>query len=96
MAIGKVNFMGYLYILQSEKNGKYYVGSTCNLERRLAEHKAGNTISLRNLLPIRLVFSKFYANLKEARKMELHLKRMKNRNILERIIKDKLIKTKHS
>jgi len=85
--------MGYLYILQSEKNGKYYIGSTNNLMRRLAEHNSGQTTSLKNLLPVRLVFSKFYANLKEARKTELHLKRMKSRNIIEKIIKDKIIKT---
>ncbi|OGJ05714.1 hypothetical protein A2456_00070 [Candidatus Nomurabacteria bacterium RIFOXYC2_FULL_36_19] len=85
--------MGYLYILKSEKNGRYYIGSTNNLERRLAEHNSGHTASIKNLLPLRLVFSKIYANLKEARKMELHLKRMKSRSILEKIIEEKTIKT---
>lgn len=93
MYIGKVNLMGYLYILQSEKNSRYYIGSTNNLARRLAEHSSGKTPSLKNLLPMQVVFSKFYDNLREARKMELHLKRLKNRNILERIIKEKMIET---
>ena len=85
--------MGHLYILQSVKNGRYYIGSTGNLTRRLKEHNSGQTVSLKNLLPVQLVFSKSYDNLKEARKMELHLKSLKNRSIIERIIIDKRVKT---
>ena len=93
MAIGKSQSMGYLYILQSEKNGRYYIGSTNNLKRRLAEHNSGTTPSLTNLLPMRLVFKKVYDNLQEARKMELHLKKLKSRSIIERIIREQEIKT---
>ncbi|MEK7140708.1 MAG: GIY-YIG nuclease family protein [Patescibacteria group bacterium] len=85
--------MGYLYILKSKKNGRYYIGSTINLDRRLVEHNAGKTASLRNLLPVELVFSKIYDDLGEARKMELHLKSLKSKNIIERIVRDKEVKT---
>ncbi|KKQ78844.1 MAG: hypothetical protein UT01_C0058G0001, partial [Candidatus Daviesbacteria bacterium GW2011_GWA1_38_7] len=30
--------MGVVYILQSQVNQRYYIGSTCDLERRLIEH----------------------------------------------------------
>lgn len=92
MGIGKVGIMGYLYILQSQKNQRYYIGSIGDLARRLAEHNSGKTKSLINLLPVQLVFTKRYENLGEARAMENKLKKMKSRAILERIIRDNEIK----
>ena len=55
----------YTYILQCA-NGKYYVGSTTNLEARLNEHQAGMggkfTIThlpvYENMLPMTLAFKK--------------------------------------
>ncbi len=84
--------MNCVYILQSDKNGRYYIGSTNNLLRRLAEHNAGKTKSLFCLRPLKLVFKKEFALLKDARKVEKKLKKLKNRNIIERIIADGEIK----
>ena len=33
--------MYYVYILQSEKNNKLYIGHTNNIERRIEDHNAG-------------------------------------------------------
>ncbi len=33
--------MYFTYILQSEKDGRYYIGSTNNLENRLKRHNKG-------------------------------------------------------
>lgn len=85
--------MEYVYILQSDKNGRYYIGSTNNLVRRLVEHNSGQTKSLKNLLPMRLVFSKGYEEVGKARKMELHLKKLKSRVIIEKVIEERDIKT---
>ena len=93
MVIGGANVMNYVYILKSEKNGSYYIGSTNNLERRLMEHNSGKTRSLKYLRPLQLVFKKEYKTLIETRKIERKLKKFKNRNIIEMIIKDKDIKT---
>lgn len=84
--------IGYLYILQT-KNNHYYIGSTNDLNRRLLEHRIGKTASLRRLLPIKLVFSQKYEDIKTARYIELKLKRFKNRNILEKIIQEGIVKT---
>jgi len=35
--------MYYVYIIQSQKDGGYYVGSTEDLKRRLAEHDRGGS-----------------------------------------------------
>ncbi|HUW24823.1 MAG TPA: GIY-YIG nuclease family protein [Patescibacteria group bacterium] len=40
--------MFFVYILRSTKTGKFYTGSTNNLERRLTEHNANKTMSLVN------------------------------------------------
>ena len=94
MDIGKVNgsFMSFVYILQSKKTSRYYIGSTNNVSRRLMEHNAGQTRSLRNQRPLTVVFQKQYGTILEARKIERRLKKCKSRVILERIISDKEIK----
>ncbi len=83
--------VGYLYILETEGN-RYYIGSTNNIERRLFEHRLGKTKSLRYLLPIKLVFSQKYNSIRVAKKIELKLKKYKNKSIIQRIIEDKEIK----
>ena len=80
--------IGYLYILNTKGN-HYYIGSTNSLRRRIIEHRFGKTKSLRKLLPIKLIFNQKYNDIKIARKIEIKLKRFKNRKIIEQIIKDK-------
>lgn len=84
--------MAVVYILQSEKNKRYYVGSTNNLERRLKEHNSGKTLSIRFTKPYSIVFSQEFDSIELARKIELRLKKYKSRKILEKIIQDKVIK----
>ena len=82
----------YTYILQSEKTGRYYIGSTNDLNRRLTEHNSGHTRSLLNQRPLKVVFYKEYANMIEARSMERKLKKLKSRDIIERIVRDQHLK----
>ena len=88
MYIGKIGTMAFVYILQSEKNNRYYIGSTNDIRRRLAEHLSGKTASLKHLLPVKLVFSQNVTSLGDARRIEIKLKKYKSRVILEKIIKD--------
>ena len=78
--------MGYVYILKSTKNGKYYIGSTLDVNRRLQEHNSGKTSSLKHIRPLVVVFKKKYPTIKEARRIEYKLKRTKSKIILEQII----------
>lgn len=84
--------MGTLYILQSMVNGRYYIGSTNNLTRRLGEHNSGKSIYTNLTKPFGLVFSKNYSTLEEARSIEYKLKRFKSRKIIEQIIKEEDVK----
>ncbi len=85
---------GRVYILQSDKNGSYYIGSTIHLLERLEEHNNGTVTATKHLLPWKLVFSKEYQTIKEARQVEYRLKKLKSREIIKKIIQEKDIRIK--
>ena len=86
--------VGYVYILKSLKNGKYYVGSTDNLERRIFEHNSGKSKYTRLSKPFELVFSQEFETLVLARKVEFKLKSFKSKKIIEQIIEDGVCRMK--
>ena len=66
--------MHYVYVLQSQKDKTIYIGSTGDLEKRLAEHnksKVGYTSEHR---PYRLVYYEVYLDKQDALDRELKLK----------------------
>lgn len=85
------NIMAYVYILETA-SGKYYIGSTLNLENRLRHHKGGFTPSTKRLGESTLIFSQSYSSLNEARNIERKLKKLKRRDYIEKIIKEGIIK----
>ncbi len=66
--------MFYVYILKSIRNNRFYVGHTNNLSRRLKEHRAGGTASLKGWGPYRLVYYEAFAPRAEARSREIYFK----------------------
>lgn len=85
--------MPYIYILQNQK-GRYYIGSTINLEKRLKQHSQGRTYSTKRMGNLKLVFYQEYEILKEARQIEYKLKKLKRRDYIANIVKDGFIKMK--
>ena len=85
--------MACVYILKNEK-GRFYIGSTINLERRLKEHVRGKTDSVKRMGNTTLVFSQEYENLKDARKIEYKLKSLKRHDYIASIVRDGFIKLK--
>ena len=64
---------GFTYILQVN-NGQYYVGSTDNLELRLAQHQSGNGAQFTKAhLPVKLVYYEEFDRIDEAFKREKQL-----------------------
>ena len=77
----------WVYIIKSQKNGRYYIGSTKDPIRRLnGFHNQGKVKATKYLIPWELVFSQKYTDVIEAKRVEWKLKRLKSRVILEKII----------
>jgi putative endonuclease len=64
----------YVYILNSLKDSKYYIGSTSNLVARIAYHIAGKQRLTRYRIPFILVYSEEFADKGEAEKRERQIK----------------------
>jgi putative endonuclease len=70
--------MAWVYILRGSC-GRHYIGSTENLNRRLAEHRRGKVHSTRRFgQPLELVASKAMPEINSARVLERELKAKKN------------------
>jgi putative endonuclease len=66
--------MNYFYILQSDKDGRYYYGSTNDLSRRFEQHANGKVASTAYRRPLNLVYYEAYTLLDMARKRERQVK----------------------
>jgi len=70
--------VAWVYILRGS-SGRYYIGSTSDLSRRLEQHRNGHTYSTRRLgMLLELAAAREVASLAEARKLERELKRKRN------------------
>jgi putative endonuclease len=79
--------MYYVYVLESLKDGKYYIGVTKDVDRRLKEHNCGYSKSTSPRRPFRLVHSEQFSGIKEAYSRERFLKSKKSKNLIEKIVK---------
>ena len=84
--------MAWVYILKDDLSGRFYIGSTNDLQRRLKQHRNGHTQTTRWMKSFTLVFSQDYPSLADARDIERQLKRLKRRDYIERIITDNYIR----
>jgi putative endonuclease len=67
--------VAFVYILESETTGRFQVGSTENLERRIGEHQRGKDRASGGRGPRKLVYQGQFEILAEARRRELEIKR---------------------
>ncbi|MFH1738432.1 MAG: GIY-YIG nuclease family protein [bacterium] len=71
--------MPWMYILRCH-DGSYYIGSTTNLEIRLAQHQAGEGGRWNSQrLPVELAYSTEFHTLDEAAKAEIRVKGWRRR-----------------
>jgi len=85
--------MPCVYILEFI-NGKFYIGSTSDLDRRIEQHINGHTPSTKRLGDGngKLVLKQDYRTLKEARAVEYKLKKLKRHDYIAKIVQDGYIK----
>lgn len=75
------------YILQSDKDGSYYIGSTENVDKRLIKHNKGYSRYTKSKRPWKLIYKEEYQTLSEAKKREYYLKSLKSKIAIEKLIK---------
>ena len=64
----------YVYVLQSEKDGKNYTGYTKNLKLRFEQHQKGQVESTKNRRPFKLIYFEGCLNQQDATHREKYLK----------------------
>ena len=71
-----------VYVLKDEM-GKLYKGVTNNIERRLHEHRTGQTRTTRLMKNLEIVYTEQYPDFITARKREVYLKSAAGRRFLK-------------
>ncbi len=75
-----------VYILQSEKNGKYYIGHTQDLVVRLKRHNSGLVSSTKRYVPWKIVYTESCNTKQEAYKRELKIKSYKSGEAFKNLV----------
>lgn len=79
----------FVYVLESIKTGRYYIGQTQDINNRLDQHNKGYSRSTKREIPWKLIAKWTMESRAKALKMERILKNMKSRKrVKERIEKD--------
>ena len=77
----------YIYILQSLKDGKYYIGSTADVAARLAFHNAGLQRSTKNRVPFKIIYHEKLTDKFEALKREKQIKSYKGGEAFKKLLR---------
>lgn len=80
----------YVYVLKSNKDGKFYTGYTKNLKLRLEQHRKGLVESTRNRRPFRLVYFEGCVDQQDATYREKYLKTFYGKMFLKNRLKSYL------
>lgn len=77
--------MYYTYILKSRKNGKYYIGYTSDLRKRLKLHNSNKNLATKNLGPWELFYFEEFETEAKSMKRERQIKSWKSRKMIEKL-----------
>ena len=78
--------MYVVYILESTRNGRHYVGMTSDLEDRLRRHNTGNNRSTKSGAPWKVVHVEMYPNKAEAWSREQKIKSYKGGEAFKKLL----------
>ncbi len=82
--------MYYVYVLQSLKDGNFYIGYSSDLRRRLQEHKSGGSMSTKKRLPFKLVYYEAHTKGEDAKRREQYFKTDKGKSTLKQMLREAL------
>ena len=72
----------YVYVLESKKDHKIYIGYTKNLRKRIEEHNKGLNTSTKLRAPFKLIYFEGCVKEKDAKRRERYLKTTQGRKFL--------------
>ena len=78
--------MYYVYILKSQKDDNFYIGSTNNITDRLVRHNNKRVAATKSRTPFELVYIETFSTRKEAINRETQLKKYKSHKFIEKLI----------
>ena len=82
--------MYYSYVLQSEKDDKFYVGFTKDLKLRFEKHSKGQIKSTRDRRPLTMIYYEACLRQDDATKREKYLKTYHGKMFLKKRLKSYL------
>jgi putative endonuclease len=74
----------FVYVLQSLKTARWYIGYTSDLERRITEHNSGRSNWTKNKGPWKLIYNESFSDARTAKAREVYLKSGWGRKWLKR------------
>ncbi|BCX15014.1 MAG: hypothetical protein KatS3mg088_697 [Patescibacteria group bacterium] len=77
----------WVYILESLKNGRRYIGTSSNPKKRLEQHNLGKTRSTKPYIPYKIIHLEKFETKKQALIRERKLKSYKGGEALKKLIK---------
>ena len=77
----------YVYVLESIKDKKRYIGFAADLRKRLEEHKKGLSFSTKPRLPMKLIYFEACINKEDAQRREEYFKTTRGRRFLAKRLK---------
>jgi len=78
--------MFIVYIIQSSRTKKYYIGFTSDLEQRIKHHNSGANKSTRNKGPWEIVYKEEFQDKKDAWTREKQIKSYKSGQAFKKLI----------
>jgi len=75
-----------VYIIQSQKNGKYYIGYTNNLDGRLLHHNSGATRSTQSGRPWKIIHTEVFDDKRLAWLRERQIKSYKGGQAFKKLL----------
>lgn len=75
-----------VYIIRSQKTGKYYIGHTDNISRRLAQHNNGFVRATKPSRPWQLIYIEKARDKNSAYRREFQIKRYKGGNAFKKLV----------
>ena len=75
-----------MYILQSQKDNSYYIGSTDDVVKRIEKHNKGYSRYTKSKRPWKLMYKEEYPTRSLAKRKEYYLKSLKSKVAIEKLI----------